>query len=1702
MNNTTTISQVQTGMVTDLNDLSLKGNQYTFALNAAIENETGSTPNVQNDSSNRLNANFPAGFKVIGRKYVPEAQRTIYALYNPTTNKSEFGEVRDCFFDDDKEDIDGATACCDELGNAYIENTPLEKTTQIPYCTYKTIVSADCFKFSMNNPVDIEYKVTNYGINIYFVDYKNPIRFLYFNFDSDLDLIVQDRFKVVTGYDPANCDLPIYSNAIDCNKIRYNPDFSRPCVEYVDLVSGGNIPAGTVQVLVAYADINKEPLTHYFPASEPIPIREKDITFDTNYKTDKALFMKINHLEQSNIFSYYNIVIAETVDNYTSFKLVATLPITQNSYTYTNNEADYVSLTANDIFFERPIYSTAASVTKANEHLFFARVKEAKKMNLQRVANRVKLFWQTKAISEKNLKNPRNVAQFRGYMRDEVYPLGLVFELTDDNDTIAFPIPGPSKAYFQATYGVDVDAVINNNDVLEDPTCVGAIRNKMWQVYNTARVIGTPHTQTENCEDEGCWEWGEFAYWESTERYPNIPEVWGELCGQPIRHHKFPDSKISHIHDGLNSTKGYNDTNTIFPIGIKVDETSILAALAWAVSQGIITPEERSRIKGYRIVRGNRVGHKSIVAKGLLYDMWKYNRDGEIYFPNFGYNDLRQNDYLSSDAELYKPGKDPAPLTFTKTGRYTFHSPDTHFSNPSLGTELKLETEEYGKSEGFFNLCKGQPKYKLLATGAYTLAYAFGVAAALSALKEKTCRTYVRKADYKNTQQDTTMNGSANGSAPYGNVTGSAPGAIITTPATAPWNGSSNATVKHGEAKTEHNNPYNNLPFKTFDVNSGSDNGVTGTSTSVNVESVTETTCKGSTYQVLNSNNSLGGLGGFLGGIFGGLTGETVNGIIYRTIIALREMQIMLDLFLTLVPGKNQAIQYNSVGKYNNYTPVDNTGNKIRKLDHATYLTSKNVIVNEATPVKINNWHRESSVYLKADGAKLLPNTSHIDNSRVTMDNVGYNYDQLNKMLYRDVCSYYAAIKDFRPDQYGTVYNIQFLETNGCSFVFGQTNNSCTTLFGGDTFLNRFALKRKHPFFIQTRFKMADDSDVLYSELGNAAFPSHFFNTKEAMFERLAEMDIGDIFSSFGGFASNVMNVPRTRLDAKVNHFFYQKGYTHLYHYGIPYFFVESDVNVDYRHGENNEEKDYYPHNRDIATWLQEEVVPISEDNYYIYNKSYSKQNKESDVKTIKPQYKFNDEKAVTHNNLLVYSDRGSMLKEGDNWLILRGNNFHKTDLAFGKIISVDGIEDTKVLIRSENGSQIFNAFDTIQSSAGTIQVSTGGMFQSRPQDFAVTDLGFMGSQHREIIHTEFGHVWADARRGQVFVLNLGGGGMDELTKNGMRNWFKQNLPFQVMKDFPNVTQEALDNNFKGLGLHFGFDKRFSRFFITKMDYKKKRNDIFFHNGEFYLPITSQSVILPPPDSTPAPVGELISLDDERYFTKKHWTISYNFLSKTWVSYHSFLPNYYVNMVDYFESGINGSQSSVWAHGITNKSFQVYYGKLYPFVIDTLTEPTMPMSYINSLEYMVDVIRYHNEYNWFYNRHITFNKAIVYNERQNSGELNLVVKDPEDFSTVGVYPRTLSNRTEVEVTNSQNLWSFNGFYDMVNCQLNNIPIWINEPSNADKKLNLKAFDFTKDEFDRARIRSKTNHVRYINDKWSNYKFIYFLTQFNQNRTFR
>jgi len=86
----------------------------------------------------------------------------------------------------------------------------------------------------------------------------------------------------------------------------------------------------------------------------------------------------------------------------------------------------------------------------------------------------------------------------------------------------------------------------------------------------------------------------------------------------------------------------------------------------------------------------------------------------------------------------------------------------------------------------------------------------------------------------------------------------------------------------------------------------------------------------------------------------------------------------------------------------------------------------------------------------------------------------------------------------------------------------------------------------------------------------------------------------------------------------------------------------------------------------------------------------------------------------------------------------------------------------------------------------------------------------------------------------------------------------------------------------------------------------------------------------------PVVIRTQVYLDDPEYFCNKSWTLSYNLNTKSWISYHSYLPNFYIGENNFFYSGLNGCCST--------DEFQVLAGVLNPIIPTTTSTTTYPPS--------------------------------------------------------------------------------------------------------------------------------------------------------------
>jgi hypothetical protein len=99
----------------------------------------------------------------------------------------------------------------------------------------------------------------------------------------------------------------------------------------------------------------------------------------------------------------------------------------------------------------------------------------------------------------------------------------------------------------------------------------------------------------------------------------------------------------------------------------------------------------------------------------------------------------------------------------------------------------------------------------------------------------------------------------------------------------------------------------------------------------------------------------------------------------------------------------------------------------------------------------------------------------------------------------------------------------------------------------------------------------------------------------------------------------------------------------------------------------------------------------------------------------------------------------------------------------------------------------------------------------------------------------------------------------------------------------------------------------------------------------------------------PVVIRTQVYLSDPDYFCNKSWTMSYNMNTGSWISFHTYIPNFYIGENNFFYSGLNGCCDDADAGG-----FQVIAGVLDPKVPTTSTTTTYPRITTTSTTTIID----------------------------------------------------------------------------------------------------------------------------------------------------
>ena len=1443
--------------------------KLTYALNAAVENFDSNSVNYQNEPGNELCLNFPAGYVLIGKHFIPEQDKHIFFLVNPDTGDSEIG---------------------------YMEHND---------CFYYTFINGKCLNFNINYPIHKSvHKITNCTTEVYWTDGYNSRRYIDLN---------NPPFKTTIGDNI--CDVNTFPE-IDCNKINIQPNFSIPELSVSEILNGGELIAGTYQFSIQYSDALGNPYTSYYSVTNPTPIFNTHVTTpDFNYPVSKSIAVNISDLDVTGYFKYYNLAVIKTINSITSVELVGTYYIDGKTkqIIYTGQNKTSINLTIDDIFQKYPYYDIAQDVTTVQDVIVWDNLSSIDRISYQSIANQITLQWQTYRIpATENYANELNATNLRGYLRDEVYAFEIVFLLRNGKQTDGFHIPG--RALVPSDKNT-VNIPETNADFIGAPTGVsnGVGYSPYWKIYNTAFELGD--ATGEKIGNATPYKYGEFAYWESSEKYP-CNEIWGALGDTPIRHHKFPDVSVSPIFENGNIT--YNPDGTfanlamgnkaVYPIGVRVDMLQIRSL----IEQSNLSAEQKSQIVGFKIVRGDRNTNKSIVAKGILRNVGFYDREGTTYmFPNYPYNDLRQDPFLLNKSNAYAANcRKYTIYNVTVAGSYTIVNciDGKTIVNPTVVGQT------YTVCSSIVPIITGTAKIQYLTAVTYKITT---VVPTNNTLASTRFETYGDDGGF-NSYYYLPINDSLT-------VISYLPPRFELIPKD--WSYTleivsitplADCLASNLDAFTSYSERSNyrhvfNSPETSFGAPTLGDvlkieSSIFGLGSAHFVEvkkhALYKLLTKEAQQDALTSSNAIGNI---------------TNP--FNATAMFTAYQAYLQIYINGITRKNYTYSYNSIADYNYWTsPVENRPFTQRTLENAQYLFSGFQSVGET--YNINNYERESSVYLKTietrngnpvwplstpDDVGILIHAQYKDKSRYTLSDKGLCTTP-NQVFDINVVSYYGSIKNTFSNQWGQMYSYNTIDTGFQANVDDSRN--IVTVFGGDTFIGRFGFKTKLPFFIDNRVGAPDDSDIFYDEIGNVAYPKYWFSSNSILSDYPLNISAYNNLTNIISYKSHNFDCPNTQYPASnpyvnptivnPNRTFYD-GKMYLFAYGIPYFYCESSINVDLRQAFNNREGDFYPH---VASgipdnWFQETVVPIALDNTYYYNISFSKQNKENYFSHLPENW--SNEYCYTH-----YPFRGIWSEEQDAnpdnrvnaWLIYKPISFFDFPQNFGKLTSLDGIQNKAILARFENKSLLYNTLLTVDTSnPKAAYLGNSSLFRSSPPiDFAETDLGYVGSQHKFLLKIPQGQITIDAKRGQIFLIS--GNSVSDITAfgSGVNRFITDHMSFEILRYFPDID---VDNHYKGLGLHGVYDSKFDRVIITKLDYIPNSSDIKYDYKaqKFYINEFPTS-----PE-----VKTYIELTDAEYFCNKSWTLSFNVNTNSWISFHSYIPNWYIAENNFFYSGLNDS---------------------------------------------------------------------------------------------------------------------------------------------------------------------------------------------------
>ena len=223
------------------------------------------------------------------------------------------------------------------------------------------------------------------------------------------------------------------------------------------------------------------------------------------------------------------------------------------------------------------------------------------------------------------------------------------------------------------------------------------------------------------------------------------------------------------------------------------------------------------------------------------------------------------------------------------------------------------------------------------------------------------------------------------------------------------------------------------------------------------------------------------------------------------------------------------------------------------------------------------------------------------------------------------------------------------------------------------------------------------------------------------------------------------------------------------------------------------------------------------------------------------------------------------------------------------------------------------------------------------------------------------------------------------------------------------------------------------------------------------------------------------------------WTKSFNIKFNAWVGWHDYTPNFYINTPDKFYSWKQG-EVNLRKHNVENL-YQNYYGVIQDFIVEyvSLSNPLTTRIW-DHVKLVTEAKKFNATAEDFVDqRFVTFNEAMIYNSRQNSGLLELWAKDAQGVPENYMSQQVIDQSGIILIDRNERDWSMNAFRDMVGDYT--VPMFLKDKASlqgtgySDKILNVAAIDLTKDWTEQEVFRDKYLIIRLIFNTFDDTKLL-------------